>query len=63
MRVALKDLIAVGPAEKVGRVWAVRVARRDGGLFGLNTVVTFSSKAKAVAFAEVKLQDQFLTGA
>ena len=47
----MKDLVPVGPAEKVGRVWAVRVARRDGGFFGLNTVVTFSTKAHAVAFA------------
>lgn len=54
MRVAMKDLVPVGPAEKVGRVWAVTVARHDGVDFGDgNTCVTFRSKAEAVAFAEL----------
>lgn len=58
----MKDLVAVGPVEKVGRVWAVRVARRDGGFFGLNTVVTFPTKKSAEVFAMLSAESADRTG-
>ena len=58
MRLPLKDLVATGPARKIGSTWVVTVARRDGvDCGGDNVVVTFRTKGEAVAFAAERISE------
>lgn len=48
---SLSNLVATGAPRKVGAVWVVTVAYRDGAPTGAGTCVTFRTKREAVEFA------------
>jgi hypothetical protein len=51
MRIALSALVPTGQPTKLGRTWYVTVARKDGVPVLSNTVVSFTTKTAAMAFA------------
>jgi hypothetical protein len=52
MRIALSQLIATSEPTKIGRTWAVKVARKDGVQVGPNQVITFTTKREAQEFCQ-----------